>query len=84
MCFSGSKFSIAPGAGVNRGFEGCISDLKVGNYHSELVDFTKDVIDSSNVKDCSILNGCMNCQNGGSCIPGDGYEFICSCPKGFR
>jgi dystroglycan 1 len=41
---------ISPGAGVDLGFTGCISELKI---KGRLVDLINDVIDSSNVRDCS-------------------------------
>ena len=85
ILFSGEVYKIADGVGVVNGFEGCISDLKVGSHHAADVDFDKDVIEASNVKDCSSLK-CSDspCQNGGKCTDVNPYEYSCQCDAGFR
>jgi dystroglycan 1 len=74
---------ISPGAGVDLGFTGCISELKI---KGRLVDLINDVIDSSNVRDCSAEAppscALRPCKNGGTCEEWGG-RIYCRCATGF-
>ena len=74
-------FTVAPGVGVDNGFSGCITDVKVGKMK---VDLFKAVVDSSNVDECTESPCAKNpCLNGGTCSDQKNGEFSCDCPKLF-
>ena len=84
----GSSFIITSRVEVDRGFEGCISDIELGDYKSVILNLDKDVIEASNVKDCSTdeadVRACNSnpCQNQGSC-ENLNEDYLCTCPEGF-
>ena len=81
---TGSKYTVSQGVEVDAGFDGCINQLKTGNHVPKLVDFNKDVIEASNVKDCSLIDQIQNCpldfcKNGGECVTIQS-KAKCLCP----
>ena len=76
------------GPGPHKGFKGCISNLKLGDYQAKKVKFNRDVLQASNVKDCSESNNCVGlpCQNGGKCQLSSSLHrgYVCQCQDGFR
>ena len=87
ILFSGDKYIIAPGVGIDSGFDGCIRKLKIGNHHSKEIDFAKDVLEASNVKECTLIKkGCANypCINGGECKPLTNNDYECICEDQLR
>jgi hypothetical protein len=87
----GGKYSVSSGVGVDRGFDGCITDLKVGNQVNQVMDFNKAVVEASNVNECSLIDQmsadpCSRqpCQHGAQCNALDHEEYVCLCEKGFR
>ena len=83
--FAEEKYTLAPGVGVDSGFEGCISDIRISRHEIDLV---KSVVDAANVEDCDDANPCEAdpCKNGGTCSQDDKERkiFHCKCPSEWR
>ncbi|XP_064459482.1 basement membrane-specific heparan sulfate proteoglycan core protein-like isoform X3 [Ornithodoros turicata] len=78
------KIKVHPGAGVSKGFDGCISSIEVNNHN---VDLIQAVVDASNVADCGGTTPCAKspCQNNAMCIergPGPN-DYDCVCKRGY-
>ncbi len=73
---------------MENAFDGCIKQLRVGTHHSKPINWSKDVLEASNVKDCSLLShaGCaeMPCLNGGHCLALANDEYTCDCIEGYE
>ena len=71
---------------MDRGFEGCLADLELGDYRTKPINLDKNVIEASNVRECSTeIPSCSTfpCKNQGECKPLDNGDYHCLCSKGF-
>ncbi|KAK2193775.1 hypothetical protein NP493_5g02050 [Ridgeia piscesae] len=70
---------VAPGAGVDAGFHGCIGEVILKGTTLDLVE---DAIASSNIVDCGDIKPCAKrpCANDGQCVEVSSTEYRCNCP----
>ena len=70
--------NISSLTGIENGFVGCISSLRV---NEELVDLIMDAESGLGVGECNSSSCDVNpCMNGGTCVS-SGNSFICDCPS---
>ncbi|CAG9855043.1 unnamed protein product [Phyllotreta striolata] len=72
--------------GTSKGFQGCITKLKIGRQDVELSIKQEDwVLEVKGIYDCD-EHACKNspCENGGKCVKADSHAFRCDCTDHYK